>query len=348
VYEIVVWVLYAGLYKYSYYLKSAGLHVERDSYFPYPQVLLYAILLTLYIIPLYRFIMPRLLMAKKYGLLSAIVVAYFWVAPKLYGWLISYIFLLLNGNGPLHAYFAGQYNYNHIIATHVFGWDLDILFTDLIAFCSVAFMRYAFDTEQKKHALERDNLQLQLESLKAQLNPHFLFNTLNSIYGMSLTGNKETPQFILKLSDMMRYILYDCSHSRVTVEKDMEFLENYFEMERKRYPNADISFTVTGDAGAAVIAPLLLIPFAENSFKHGAHRLNDTGFIHAKAQLSEASLLFVIENDIFSATKQAGKYGGVGIANVKKRLELYYPSSHQLDIVQDNERYKVTLTIMLK
>jgi LytS/YehU family sensor histidine kinase len=212
----------------------------------------------------------------------------------------------------------------------------------------VAAMRYAFENEQRKRLLERDNLLLQLESLKAQLNPHFLFNTLNSIYGMSITGSKETPHFILRLSDMMRYILYDCRQNKVPVEKDMEFLQNYFEMEKKRYPNAGIHLSVKGHGDSSLIAPLLLIPFAENSFKHGAHRLNDKGFVNSELLVSDKKLEFAIENDIFNTVKENEKYGGVGIENVKKRLALYYPDHHELKITNDKDHYKVELKISFK
>jgi LytS/YehU family sensor histidine kinase len=210
-------------------------------------------------------------------------------------------------------------------------------------------MRYAFETEQKKHALERDNLVLQLETLKAQLHPHFLFNTLNSLYGMSLTGEPDTPAYILRLSDMMRYILYDCQQNQVPLEKDIEFLDNYLEMEKKRYPQANITFTVEHLGNdKQTIAPLLLIPFLENSFKHGSHRVMDSGLIEGKLVISGSQLHFHLSNSVILSTlQQKTKYGGVGIENVQKRLSLYYPGRHELQISHDENKYTVNLKIAL-
>lgn len=344
-YEVFVWVLYTCLYKYAYYVDQVGTPGDPGVSFPHPRVLLYALLLTLYIIPLYRWIIPFFLNTKKYTQLIFITILFLLFIPKISNWLVSSLFMYLNNAGELKNFYLWQATQYKLQVSHIMGWDFRILFTDFTAFCSVAGVRYAFENEQKRRLLERDNLQLQLASLKAQLNPHFLFNTLNSIYGMSITGSKETPQFILRLSDMMRYVLYDCSHNKVPLEKDIEFLENYFEMEKKRYPNADIRLSVKGEMPGKLIAPLLLIPFVENGFKHGAHRLNDTGFVQADLEIKNKELLFEITNDVFTTIKEKERYGGVGIENVKKRLNLYYPRHHGLDIENDSHQYKVTLKI---
>ncbi len=231
---------------------------------------------------------------------------------------------------------------------HLRGFDLQILLTDLIAFTSVAITRFAFDNEQKKRLLEKDVFRLQLDALNAQLNPHFLFNTLNSIYGMSLTGSKDAPQYVLRLADMMRYTLYDCREHKVELEKDLAFTDNYIAMEKKRYPLSDIRFTVSNNSGGVLIAPLLLIPFIENSFKHGAHRLNDRGFIHASLLVDAEKLYFMVENDIMIAAGQPAGSGGIGVENVKKRLQMYYPGKHELTIERNDATFKVSLTIFFK
>ncbi|WP_315818045.1 histidine kinase [Paraflavitalea speifideaquila] len=251
---------------------------------------------------------------RKYGLFFLTAIFYFFFVSKWMGWLVSIAFYYMNTDAVLTAYYQYQYLNLQGRAFKIAFWDPNILVTDLIAFLSLTFTRFAFENERKKFQLEKDNLLLQMESLKAQLHPHFLFNTLNNIYGMSLTGNKETPAFILRLSDMMRFILYDCQQNQVTLEKDIGFLENYLEMEKKRYPAADIQFTVSGAATGKHIAPLLFIQFLENSFKHGAHRLNDTGFIQGSLTIDGPTLSFELRNDVFASTPFCRR--GQGVSNM--------------------------------
>jgi hypothetical protein len=348
VYEIIVWILYTGMFKYANYADSPIIINGSNSNFPHIQLLAYSITITLYIIPLYKWIAPYYLNAKNYGKLIAATVLYLLMLPKLSNWAVNTFFMQLNTDSTLNNFYIRQQSLFKAQAAHIAGWDLKILFTDFIAFASVTFMQYSFTNEQKKRLLERDNLILQMESLKAQLNPHFLFNTLNNIYGMSITGSKDVAPFILRLSDMMRYILYDCQISNVTLEKDIDFLINYFEMEKKRYPGAVIDFTVPQINIPYTIAPLLLIPFVENSFKHGAHRLNDKGFVKGHLRVNGNTLHFVLKNDVFYSTKETPQYGGVGIGNVKKRLELYYPGKHTLKIINNSQEYTVDLTIQLQ
>lgn len=365
-FELTVWLLYVCMYKYSFYVDWAGIPNPARDNFPDPQLCLYAIAMTLYVIPFYRYLAPWLLSRKRYGWFVLSIILYFGVGCKWSNLVVSFTFKELVQQPDLHHFFAQNFAIAKSVLFMLFGWNSNILFTDIIAFLSITFVRFAFDNERKKYLLEKDNLVLQLESLKAQLHPHFLFNTLNNIYGMSLTGNKETPAFILRLSDMMRFILYDCQQHTVPLEKDIAFLENYLEMEKKRYPSANIQFSVEGNPDHQSIAPLLFIQFVENSFKHGAHRFNDTGFIHGSLNVVDKKLVFMIKNDVFASSptpplkERRGKpststfdgqngfyYGGVGIENVRKRLQLYYPEKYTLAINRNKDVFEVILTIQL-
>ncbi|WP_276480084.1 sensor histidine kinase [Paraflavitalea pollutisoli] len=346
-YEIAMWFIFICIYKYSVLLDLAGLPNPNRDDFPNPELILFAIALSLYVIPFYRWIAPTLLKKKKHGWLALAIIFYFGIVCKVSNWVMSSIFYYITAPSPLKDFYHKSMLFTRGLLTRPFGWSPNPLLADIIVFLSVSFIWFAYENERKKHLLEKDNLVLQLESLKAQLHPHFLFNTLNNIYGMSLTGNKETPAFILKLSDMMRFILYDCQRNLVSLEKDIEFLENYLEMEKQRYPAAEIQFTVSGDATGKQIAPLLFIQFLENSFKHGAHRLNDTGFIHGSLRVEGNSLHFELRNDVFAVATPASNspYGGVGIENVRKRLVLYYPGQHDLSIGKTDDVFEVKLTI---
>lgn len=347
VYELLIWFLYVVIYKY-------GSLVERDDLprmrmnFPFPQLMLYAVATTVYVIPFYRWLGPWLLQKKQYGRLLLATLVYFLFIPKWCNWLVTFVFKEWDSSAALALFYQHQFNwYTQALFTRML--EVQVLLFDLLAFFSVLFVRYAFENELKRIAVEKDNLQLQLETLKAQLHPHFLFNTLNSIYGMSLTGAPETPDFILRLSDMMRYVLYDCRTNEVTLEKDLAFLGNYLEMEKKRYPQAAIDFAVEANgAEQKIIAPLLLIPFLENSFKHGAHRIADSGFIKGRLTVTGNQLDFTLVNSaLVNTAPRRNHYGGVGIVNVQKRLELYYPSRHSLEITAADGLYNVHLSIQL-
>jgi hypothetical protein len=348
IYEVMVWVLYTALYKYSYYLDQLSAPRTYEN-FPHIQMMLYALAMTLYVIPFYRWLAPALLNRKKYGWLIALTPGWFLFIPKISNVCVSYIFMNSNGPGYYKTFYTAWNAIHKTQALHLLsGWDFQVLLTDLIAFTSIAITRFAFDNERRKRILEKDVFRLQLDALNAQLNPHFLFNTLNSIYGMSLSGSKDTPQYILRLADMMRYTLYDCREDKVALEKDLAFTENYVAMEKKRYPLSDIRYTVVNSNTGVFIAPLLLIPFIENSFKHGAHRLNDRGFIHAHLTVDQEQLHFVVENDIMMAPVQTAGSGGIGIENVKKRLQMYYAGKHHLKIDNAGSTFKVELTIFFK
>lgn len=340
-YEVLVWLIYVCIYKYDLLLRSAASVLPRlRMNFPFPQVILYSIATTLYVLPFYRWLGPALLRRRQFVLLSVTTLGYFIFIPKYVNWGICYLFKLWNADTVLAPFYRQEFFLYNAMA-HTRGLRISEVLMDLLAFCSVLFLRWASESEEKRHALERDNLVLQLEALKAQLHPHFLFNTLNSIYGMSLMGAKETPAFILRLSEMMRYVLYDCRDNRVDLEKDIHFAGNYIEMEKKRYPQADIHFRFAGPFPGK-IAPLLLIPFIENSFKHGAHRVEDNAFIRGSVEEKDGTLCFYIENSVLPAES-----GGVGIENVRKRLALYYPGKHALTIDAGAKIYSVDLKIQL-
>ncbi len=340
--------MYVVLYKYDYYISQLpSMHVGPQN-FPFRALMFYAIVTSLYMIPYYRWLAPMLFKRRHYWLFGLLVIVYFGYVSKVNFRVCSHLFDAFNQQPLLTRFFANEKIAYSVRLTQFFtGWDLRILVTDFVTFTSLFFMRYAAENEEKRHNLETDNLMLQLESLKAQLHPHFLFNTLNSLYGMSLTRSPDTPAFILRLSDMLRFVLYDCQHNKVLLEKDVEFLRNYIEMEKKRYPNAAIEFKTDVTEGRYTIAPLLFITFVENSFKHGAHRISDKGYVRGTLQLRGNRLEFIMENDIFTVPQKETPYGGIGIENAKKRLALYYPGQHHLQIDNDGEVYRVTVSVQL-
>lgn len=197
-YEAFIWLMYVVLYKYDYYLRFVPAADVGHTTFPFRNILLYAIATSLYMIPYYRWLAPMLFKRRWYWLFALMVIVYFGYVSKLNFWAWSHLFAGWNGQPVLDSTFDWFRQSSSLRLRHLLsGWDLRILATDFVTFSSIFFMRYAFENEEKKHLLETDNLVLQLESLKAQLHPHFLFNTLNSLYGMSLLQSPDTPAFIL-------------------------------------------------------------------------------------------------------------------------------------------------------
>lgn len=335
VFEVMIWLVYVALYKYSHYLQISHLLLEGHPDFPYPVLIVYAAAVTLYVIPFYRLIAPALLQHRSYGWFVVVTLIYFAILPKFVNMGINWIFMELSAD-DLHVFFQQQRQ----------RWDLQLITTDCITFLSLAFVRYSFNVEQKKRLLEKEHFRLQMEALKAQLNPHFLFNTLNSIYGMSLADHPDTPQYILRLSEMMRFVLYETNEATVPVEKDIHFLENYIGMEKQRYPDSQLMFSITNTSTGQVIVPLLLIPFIENSFKHGAHRVDEQCRVEGSLEIHGDQLEFKLQNDRLPEAYPQ-KIGGVGLENVRRRLDLYYHGRYKLRI-EAAKQYKVYLHLTLK
>ncbi|HEX8327881.1 MAG TPA: sensor histidine kinase [Hymenobacter sp.] len=350
-FELLIWGLYVGLYKYAQYLDDATLLHQpmQPANFPFPQLILFALLATAYVLPYYRWLVPRLLRQRRYALLAGSALVYLWWGIKLNTWAVALLFRPL-AVPPLLADFYQRFA--ALTPAQLLGLQnpqLGLLLTDFLAFGCVAFVRVAFEQEYRRRHLERDHLALQLEQLKSQLQPHFLFNTLNSIYGLSLAGSPETPRFILLLSELMRYVLYDSGRERIALAEEVTFLENYFEMEQRKYAGASITFTATGTADAALqVPPLLLLPLVENSFKHGRHHYSDHASVAATLTATPSQLHFVIENDMLPeapAAVGARRSGGIGLVNIRQRLNLYYPNTHVLVLSERDGRYRAELTL---
>lgn len=340
VFEGLIWVFYVGMYKYSAHLESSGLpHIPNTS-FPYLEICLYSICSMLFIIPYYRWMVPALLGSKRYWLLLLLTVVYF-IPVYIYAMQgMAWIFMQGTEERTVHRFF-----------THLFKnpfLDIDVMLIDLITFLCLAFARFSYQTEQKRHQVETDNLQLQLSMLKTQLQPHFLFNTLNSLYGLSLVGSKETPRFILLLSQMMQYILYDCDQEFVELNDEAEFLKGYFELEQQKFPEAKVFMGSPEVIPSVKVPPLLFLPLVENSFKHGKHKLENAAGVDARLTVTNQEINFSIVNDKlqYHGGMQKGR-GGIGLANIRRRLELYYPGKYELNFTESEHEYRAQLIIRL-
>ncbi len=202
---------------------------------------------------------------------------------------------------------------------------------------------------QRQHIaqLEKEKARAELKALKAQIDPHFLFNSLNNLYSFALEGSPKAPEAILRLSDCMRYMLYDCRAEQAPLEKELEYIQNYIELQRLRLGgNPGISISAEGEAKGIAVPPLLFIPFVENAFKHGLKGDGQAPFARILFRIGKGGLFFNIENDVAPPDEQLpDRGGGIGLDNVKKRLALLYPNRHELIIYEDGKVFSVTLKI---
>jgi len=202
-----------------------------------------------------------------------------------------------------------------------------------------------FKNQDEKKSLENANLKAEINLLKSQVNPHFLFNTLNSIYSQVYHKSQNAEKSILKLSEILRYVIYDTSTEMTLLKSDIHYLSNYIDLQRMRLSDkVTISYAVKGDCGNLTIAPLLLITFIENAFKHGISYTHSS-VINIDIQIFNKTITMVVSNPVTADTKFENE--GIGLKNVKRRLDLLYRGNYWLDIVQDQNLHVVTLKINL-
>lgn len=203
---------------------------------------------------------------------------------------------------------------------------------------------------REKQELEHQTMQSELRFLKSQINPHFLFNTLNNLYALTLKKSDDAPEIVIKLSEMMRYMLYDCNERQVPLKKEINYIQNYLDLERLRQSkSAEIKFEVEGEPGDQQIAPLLFIPFLENSFKHGMTDSIAHGYVHIRLLTGQEAVHFSIENTKAPArpSQSAKPSGGIGLVNIRRRLQLLYPEKYALKIEETPNTYRVSLDLEL-
>ena len=205
-------------------------------------------------------------------------------------------------------------------------------------------------SQREKQELQKQTLTSELRFLKSQINPHFLFNTLNNLYALTLKKSDLAPEIVLKLSEMMRYMLYECNERRVPLSKEVNYLKNYLELEKLRQgKNIKTNLIVQGEIGSQMIVPLMFIPFVENSFKHGISDSISEGYVNIEILISDQDLQINIVNSKITRLSPPNKIksGGIGLVNIRRRLNLIYPEEYILDIQDSPNEYRVELGLTL-
>jgi len=282
----------------------------------------------------YLVFIPQFLDKKHYGTYAvAIVIAIVVYGLGKYGVALVFKQYVLMHNGMLLTFWV--YFFDTVLASLVF----------LFLSTALKFSVDWFLNERIQRDLENQRLTAELAFLKSQINPHFLFNSLNSIYSLAYQRSETTPEAILKLSEIMRYMLYECNDNKVGLDKELQYLHSYIDLQKIRLGNkAFIDFKVVGKVENQQIVPLLLIAFIENAFKHGVAN-NPLTPIRLLIDVNEGHLHFHIQNKKHTNNRDAS--GGIGLNNVRRRLNLLYPGKYNLDIQDEADTYTVELSLVL-
>jgi two-component system LytT family sensor kinase len=212
---------------------------------------------------------------------------------------------------------------------------------------AIKLLKYWYTNQKAQQILTEEKLQAELNFLKTQIHPHFLFNTLNNLYALTLKKSDRAPEMVLKLSELINYMLYECRSDEVALSKEVKFIRNYVDIEKMRYGDKlDVDIRITGDVSDRNIAPLIILPFVENCFKHGASENLQPSWVKVTIDSHADHIVIKVENSK-SLDNGNGKRReeGIGIQNVKRRLVLQYPNRHELKIINGEETFLVILSI---
>lgn len=224
-----------------------------------------------------------------------------------------------------------------------------MIINSVVIFTSaLAILQKRTEDVRRVEQLEKEKSQAELHLLKSQVNPHFLFNTLNNLYSLAVRQSPETPEVIARLSQLMRYMLKQSDASEVPLSKEINFLKSYLLLEKLRYDDSlKVNFDITGEVANQQLAPMLFIPLVENAFKHGLSDKSNNEWLNIKMTLEENQLSFTVENSIPEGSNLIETQDGMGLANLRTRLSLLYPQAHELTLKPQMDCYSAELKINL-
>lgn len=293
---------------------------------------------------LYKFIIQKCLFQKRHLRFFLLLVLYLILLNfyNLYiNWIVSKLSFL-----PANVTDQAKTRYNAKVLIH-FGGTMYMIREYTVLFALAYFIKSA-KQEKQMNELIQQQLNAEIKYLKVQLQPHFFFNTLNNIYALTLERSEKAAPMVARHSDMMRYILYNSSNQIVELQQEIAFLKNYVEVEAVRYSDKiRINFETQGVDNMMVIEPLLLLPFIENTFKHGIREELNIGYVEIVICVVGNELTLETKNSR-APVKSTDHYAGIGLENAARRLDILYPGAHQLEITEGNSSYEVRLNIKLR
>lgn len=291
------------------------------------------------------FLMPRYIYTKRYFVYALMVILCLFLTLFLRFNLTYYLISTeIWPEGP------------EIIDRITLNYAIQMMLGELYVMSFVTVIKITIDRiqeNQRMHDLEKSQLQSELKFLRSQISPHFFFNTLNNIYSLALEKSNKAPAVILKLSELMRYLLYSTLSPKQDLRREILCIQNYIELEKIRFDDSlVIKMQISGDIEHSEIAPMLLIPLVENAFKHGANKNLGNKEINIEVTVAEGFLHFKIVNTMpgnYGLSHPDDEVGGIGLSNVKKRLELGYPpKDYELTIYEENNMFYVLLKLKVQ
>lgn len=313
---------------------------------PLPENLMKAMTAEVYSLPakmalvyfVFYYIIPLYLDRSKVRILVALTLSGFILTAAVYRLILGWIYY------PIFNPMVPFYILNPT------GWLLTMfdLFITLAAATTIKMVRVHYASIEFEQELIREKLWSELSFLRAQTNPHFLFNTLNNLYALSRKKSDKTPDAIMMLSKIMRFMLYDCRAPQILLSDEIMVIRDYIELEKLRFSNRlSVELHEKTDDPEAMIAPLLLLPFVENSFKHGAGSTTGKAHIRIDIVLKDKELRFSVRNTMDSQANPAIEKGGIGLKNVQRQLELLYSDRYSLQAGHSGDQFTVELTLTL-
>jgi two-component system LytT family sensor kinase len=325
------WVLIAGffIYEKKYLIQKASM-----PYFLACVVVRIFMLIVIAYLNL-NYFLPKFLLKRRYSLYAV------WVTVSVIGYLLVQSLF----DYYLYGFVVGPLRNSSLIGSLSYNFFSTLWYLALMLGLKMSIDWYGQNQMLQKTKIEK--LQAEINYLRAQVNPHFLFNVLNSLYSLTIKKSDLAPGVVLKLSEMMEYMLYESDETLVPLERELKYLENYLELEKMRQGNhAEIILSISGTPEGKQIAPFMLLPIVENAFKHGVSKIVHNAWLHISIEIAENKLFFSIENGRLNFHEKE-KHNGIGLSNLKQRLQLIYPERYTLEIMEDDNKFKLILTIGL-
>jgi hypothetical protein len=329
--HVAFWTIHTAMVAFVW--QSTGRSMERNIH----QGLFWIPVRMLYCYPLIYWVLPQYLLKGRYVTFTIIILL--WAVG---GYFLNYLFRafifipLLENLMRWEDINKDPWNPNSFL----------VLTTTAGIVCMIFLFKHWLIKQQEWLQAEKEKVTAELQLLKAQVHPHFLFNTLNNIYSFALGQSPKTPEMILRLSSLLSYMLYDCRADEVLLEKEIEVMKDYIELEKARYGDKiDISMNIEGGIKDKYIAPLLLLPFLENAFKHGTSEQLEKPWLSVDVAVKQYTLHCKIANSKNNHVPLSAP--GIGIENVRKRLQFIYPGKHELKTSDEGDFFVVSLRIEL-
>jgi len=336
------------LYHYLWTAVNSGQPIEVLSFiFSSPKFLFYVIFQACAVYFNLYFLIPRFLEKGKYlQYLSLLILTILTAASCI----VSGYFLsaYMQNSTALELY--GHGNFYHYFQVYT----LPSTLTSMMLAMSIKLAKNWIQSRRKQQELEKEKLETELKFLKSQMNPHFLFNTINSIFVLIHKNPMMASESLAKFSDLLRYQLYECNEQQIPLSQELGYLENFIELQELREDHDRIRLLVSiapYATGNYMIAPFVLIPFIENAFKHVSRKNDISNWINIALHFEQQRLHFIVSNSIsftHHSSTEAVKHSGIGLKNVKRRLDLVYPGKHELLIQQDENQFEVKLQLDLQ